>query len=400
MPSMVRVMLIAALLWTLTPTAGKSQLLVAAPRVNTFQATAHALISPDQPPARYIGLAPGPLGVDKVPFRLREIRPINQPTGAATNFVIVSPSSGVARATTLVALNPKVVPYMRPGYYSLFVIFENPERPEFGSGIEVNLYLSSPGLPEIASVVSAASMRPGISPGQLVAIRGTRLSTPPVTGEADSAGLFPTVIGHTRVTFNGIAAPLLYVSSEQINCVVPHGVAGSKSAQVVVELLSPSGLNDSSPAVTVPVSDTSPGIFTADQSGNGPGAIVNTGAGTGFNTESNPAPRGSAVTFYATGAGAWNVAYPDGGLVLASRLGWPPLPPGFPEFVAPLAPVSVTIGGQPARVVAAVAQPMRVSGMLQVTAEIPQGIGAGEQPVVLTIGNNSNSQQWVTVAVQ
>jgi uncharacterized protein (TIGR03437 family) len=106
------------------------------------------------------------------------------------------------------------------------------------------------------------------------------------------------------------------------------------------------------------------------------------------------------VTFYATGAGAWNVAYPDGGLVLASRLGWPPLPPGFPEFVAPLAPVSVTIGGQPARVVAAVAQPMRVSGMLQVTAEIPQGIGSGEQPVVLTIGNNSNSQQWVTVAVQ
>jgi len=123
---------------------------------------------------------------------------------------------------------------------------------------------------------------------------------------------------------------------------------------------------------------------------------VNTGAGTGFNTESNPAPRGSAVTFYATGAGAWNVAYPDGGLVLASRTG---LYLG-PEFLMPLAPVSVTIGGQPARVVVATAQPMRVSGMLQVTAEIPQGIGSGEQPVVLTIGNNSNSQQWVTVAVQ
>jgi uncharacterized protein (TIGR03437 family) len=150
--------------------------------------------------------------------------------------------------------------------------------------------------------------------------------------------------------------------------------------------------------VTVPVSDTSPGIFTVDQSGSGPGAILNTGAGTGLNNEDNPAPQGTAVTFYATGAGAWNVAYPDGGLVLASRTNLPP--PEFPEFIVPLAPVSVTIGGQPAKVVAATAQPMRVAGMLQVTAEIPAGIGSGAQPIVLKIGDNDNAGQKITVWVR
>jgi uncharacterized protein (TIGR03437 family) len=402
----VRVPAFAALLWALAPIAGRAQYIEAYPHQITFQFTAYTLIPPERPPAQFIGIAPGPLGIDKVPFRLREIRPTNLPTGVATNFVIVSPSAGVA-ATQLsglphvcpvIALNPKVVPYMRHGIYNVLVVFENPDNPAAGAtGVDVYLYLNLPGFPEIASVVNSASMRPGISPGQLVTIRGSHLSSPPVLGEADSRGLFPTVIGSTRVTFNGIPAPLLYVSNEQINCVVPQGIAGSKTAQVVVDLLSPSGLTDSSPAVAVPVSDTSPGIFTADQSGSGPGAILNAGAGTGYNTESNPAPQGSAVTFYATGAGAWNVAYPDGSLVLASQTA---LPPPNPEFLAPLAAVSVTIGGKPARVVAATAQPMRVSGMLQVTAEIPEGIGSGAQPVVLKVGQNDNAQQNVTVWVK
>lgn len=395
MPAITRVLAVAGL-WTLAAAPGNAQFVDVAPRLITFEATAHTLIPPDQPPARFVGLAPAPFGVDKVPYKAR-IRLNNLPSGAATDFVIVSPSSGVARATTVIALNPKVVPYMRPGIYSLDVLFDNPGNPAAGAGgVEVNLVLNYPGPPAIASVVNAASMRPGISAGQLVTIRGDRLSTPPVTGEADSAGLFPTVIGHTRVTFNGIPAPLLYVSNEQINCVVPHGVAGSKSAQVVVELLSPSGLTVSSPAITVPVSDTSPAIFTSDQSGSGPGSILNTGAGAGPNTESNPAPKGSAITFYATGAGAWNVAYPDGGLVLASRTG---IYLG-PEFLAPLAPVSVAIGGQPARVVLATAQLIRVSGMLQVTVEIPESVGSGAQPVLLKVGENDNAEQNVTVWVR
>ena len=177
---------------------------------------------------------------------------------------------------------------------------------------------------------------------------------------------------------------------------MPFGVSGSASADVVVDLLHPSGRHDSSQPFTVPVAATSPGIFTANQSGSGAGAILN--AGTGLNSESNPAPAGSAITFYATGAGAWNVPFPDGALVMSSRTGF--VPPIFAEFITPAAPVSVSIGGRAARLVEATAQAMRVSGMLQITAEIPVGVSSGTQPVVLKIGANDSAGQNVTVWVR
>ncbi len=83
--------------------------------------------------------------------------------------------------------------------------------------------------------------------------------------------------------------------------------------------------------------------------------------------------------------------------MLSSRTG---TAPPSPEFLAPLALVSVTIGGQPARVAAATAQRMRVSGMLEVTAEVPEGTGSGVQPVVLKVGENDSAQQNVTVWVR
>ena len=154
MSGTIRVLVIVAFLRTLAPTAARGQFVEASPRVITFEATGYTLIPPEQPPAQFIGLAPAPFGVDKVPFKVR-IRLNNLPSGVATNFVIVSPSSGVAatqlsgisRVRPVVALNPKVVPYMRPGIYNLDVLFDNPEHPEFGAGgVSVNLRLNFPGL--------------------------------------------------------------------------------------------------------------------------------------------------------------------------------------------------------------------------------------------------------------
>lgn len=394
----VPLLTLAAMAGMLGPSSIRAQWVDAAPRVISFAATGYTLFPADQPPARFVELVPNPFGVDSVPFRVREIRPTNLPSGIATNFVLVSPSSGVARTTILVALNPKVVPYMRPGAYHLWVLFENPERPDLGTGgVEVTLRLSFPGPPEIESVVNSATLQPEIAPGQLVTIRGRNLSSPPVTSEADSLGRFPTVIGNTRVRIDGLAVPLLSVSNGRIDCVVPQGVAERSSVEVIVDLLAPSGLHDSSPPVTVAVVDTAPGVFTADSSGSGPGAIENTGAGTGLNTESNPAPKGGTITLHATGAGAWNLPFPDGSLIISPRQA---LPPPRPQFLAPLAPVSVTIGGQPAKLISATAQPMRVLGMLEVVVEIPEGIESGAQPIVLKIGENDNARQNVTVWVQ
>ncbi len=57
-------------------------------------------------------------------------------------------------------------------------------------------------------------------------------------------------------------------------------------------------------AVTVPVQATAPGIFAADGSGTGGGAILNQDYS--LNVRLNPAARGSVIAIYLTGAGVTN----------------------------------------------------------------------------------------------
>lgn len=131
--------------------------------------------------------------------------------------------------------------------------------------------------------------------------------------------------------------------------------------------------------------------FTATGTGKGQGAIIqNSGSPVAAtpNSASNPTPVGSIVAIYATGGGLLSPAVEDGSVTLLGGL------------TAPMAPVSLTIGGQPAQIQYAAPPPYEVSGMLQINAVVPTGIGSGAQPVVLTIGSNNNASQQVTVAVK
>jgi uncharacterized protein (TIGR03437 family) len=100
----------------------------------------------------------------------------------------------------------------------------------------------------------------------------------------------------TQVLFNGTAAPILYAGATQVNAVIPCELAGQSSTQLIVEYM-----GAQSPPVTVPLGTAAPGIFTANGSGKGAAAALN--QDNSFNTPSNAAPRGSIVTFYATGVG-------------------------------------------------------------------------------------------------
>ena len=253
--------------------------------------------------------------------------------------------------------------------------------------------MAPPPPPAVTAVVSVATLQPDISPGELVSIMGTNLSTPPITSQYDGSGLYPTLLGNTKVTFNGTPAPLLYVSTGQVDAVVPYGVAGANSLNVIV-----THYGVASPAFSIPLVDTSPGICIASQSCSKEGGILNA-ASRSLNmvTPNNaeiPAPKGSAITIFATGAGLWKRSVPDGSVVLNA------FPPSVPFSLAPAAPVSLTIGGLPATILYAGSAPFKVSGVLQVNAVVPDGVDSGPQPVVLTIGERNNSQQQLTVAVQ
>jgi uncharacterized protein (TIGR03437 family) len=98
-----------------------------------------------------------------------------------------------------------------------------------------------------------------------------------------------------------------------------------------------------------------------------------------------PAPSGSVISLFATGEGQTSPAGVDGKTAGSA-------PP------APIAPVSVTIGGVPATVNYAGGAPGSIAGMMQVNAVVPAGV-SGSVPVVVTVGGVS-SQGGVTVVVK
>ena len=136
--------------------------------------------------------------------------------------------------------------------------------------------------PVIRGVENAASGSSyAVVPQMLVSIYGSNFGSQ--TAFASGSPL-PMQLGGASVTFNGIGAPLLYVSSGQINAQVPSGLQGSSSANVVVQTpvgasaafpvtVTPMGISDASPLMTS--FGSAPGIFTQDSSGCGQAAALN-----------------------------------------------------------------------------------------------------------------------------
>jgi len=241
-------------------------------------------------------------------------------------------------------------------------------------------------------VVNAASFQgTGVSPGEIVAVFGSNFS-PVVSGtQLASASLVSNNVAGTFVLFDGVPAPLLATSSGQIAAVVPYSVSGQTVVQVAHVLESTLNVYTgaaivSSPSVTIPVVASAPGIFTANASGTGQIAMANQN-GT-LNSASAAAPKGSTVTFYATGEGQTSPAGVTGGVNSGSVL---------PK---PVLPVTVTIGGVNAQVAYAGAAGGDVAGVLQVNVVVPSTVTSGSAlPVVLTVGT-VQSQTGTTMAVQ
>jgi hypothetical protein len=147
-------------------------------------------------------------------------------------------------------------------------------------------------------IVNAASyVGGGVAPGEIVTLFGSGIGPPDLVSlSRTSDRTLATTLAGTRIWFDDVPAPLLYVSDQQSSTIVPYAVAGRASVDVQVEYL---GVR--SDPVTVPVLASRPGIFSVDASGQGQGAILNED-GT-LNSSSNPARRGSVITIFGTGGG-------------------------------------------------------------------------------------------------
>ncbi len=302
--------------------------------------------------------------------------------------LIVSPSSGTTPLEIQVGVDPKRVGNWFPVQVSRSLYFTTVDQtPPLTPVVSVRVTLTTPDPPVIRSVVNAASLAPVITPGAVVLVRGTSLG-PNMAATLDQTGLFPTALGNTTVTFNGIPAPLLSSSPTVIKAVAPYGIAGQSAAQVVVTHYPKSSVEQVSAAFSVPVAAASLGIFSRAQTGDCRNQILNCdGDGCSPNSAENPAPPGAIIVFWATGVTACAGPGVDGAVGIVPRL-------CFGNNVG------LTIGGQPAQILYAGVAPYQVWGVFQVNARVPEGIGSGPQPVVLTIGESNNSQQQATLAVQ
>ena len=159
-------------------------------------------------------------------------------------------------------------------------------------------------------VVNAASyIGGGVAPGEIVTLFGSALGPAELVRlRLTDDGRAATTLADTRILFNGVPAPLLYVSDKQSSAIVPYAMAGRSTVDIQVEYR---GVR--SDAVTTPVLPSRPGIFTMDGAGRGQGAILNED-GT-INSPSNPAQTGSIITIFGTGGGEAAAGVVDGQLV-------------------------------------------------------------------------------------
>ncbi len=236
--------------------------------------------------------------------------------------------------------------------------------------------------PAIAAVTNAASYRTAIAPGQMVVVWGSHLGPDqPAPLQQDANGMVTTSAGAVRVLFDGVPAPVVYASTTQCAVAVPYAAALKATTHVQVEF---QGVR--SDPYEVPLTATGPGLFTADASGTGQGAILNED-GITRNSVSAPARPGSVVVLWGTGEGVTDPPGVDGR-------------PAVDVLPKPVAPVSVMIGGLPASVEYAGAAPGNMPGLFQINARISANVVPGDKvPVVVTIGKVA-SQDGVTVVVR
>jgi uncharacterized protein (TIGR03437 family) len=307
------------------------------------------------------------------------------------NWLVATPTSGTAPTTVNVSINKNNI--TSTGTLNGTVLVAATGGATGSTTVNVTLNVTS--LPTISSVTNAASYtNNAISPGEIITLFANDPAHPigpatPAYLTLDATGNVATSIGGVQVTVNGFNCPMIYASASQVSAVVPYEAKAYATATVLVKYL-----GQGSNGVPMTVATTVPGLFTINTSGTGQGAILNSDLSVNSAANPvNPAARGDVVVIYMTGEGE---TAPNG---VTGKVTTVDLTPGHPLTPAPLLPVSVTIGGQPAQWTFAGEAPGFVSGVLQLNVVVPTNIAAGNQPIVVTIGGNP-SQQGVTVSVK
>jgi len=234
-----------------------------------------------------------------------------------------------------------------------------------------------PGPPRLVETCIAQAAYPYVpgplAAGEIVSIYGAGFGPAQgVVAQASSNTIGPELAG-VQVLIEGTPAPLLYVSSAQINLVAPYLLDGLTSAHIQIVTA-----DTTSNEVVLAVQQAVPEVF---ESASGTAAVLNQN-GT-VNSQNNPAHIGDTVAMFVSGLGQTTPAGVDGEIPQAA--GGTPLLPIQVQFDIPMMPYAdVTYAGN---------APGLVSGVVQVNFRVPQANyvsgAAYPAPIVLYAGTVS-----------
>ena len=233
-------------------------------------------------------------------------------------------------------------------------------------------------------VINAANGISPVTPGSLVSIFGTNLASG--LAVADSIPLSNSLNG-VSVTFNGVQAPLLFVSTGQINAQLPWNVLSSGTAGTANVIVTRNGTP--SPAQTLQVGPFSPGIFAVNNIGvaiNPDGSIAApAGAIPGIPTKPAKVGDPGGLVILCTGLGAVSPAAVNGAASLDALR------------TATTTP-EVLVGGTPVQVVFAGMSPQFV-GVNQINVGLPAGTPTGNAVSLQIRVGGVTTTNSVTIAV-
>jgi uncharacterized protein (TIGR03437 family) len=156
--------------------------------------------------------------------------------------------------------DPNVLALANPAFNAITLTSKLPG--ESGNAIEIT-HSVTPATGGLAlTVTNPAGGRDAakIAPGALVTIVGENLSDVTMAA-APNAEVLPRELGNVQVYFDGIRAPLLFVSPTQINAQMPYEMLDTTSVTSWVRTVRQNGDVSVTTAVAVPITLQNPGIF-------------------------------------------------------------------------------------------------------------------------------------------
>jgi uncharacterized protein (TIGR03437 family) len=231
-----------------------------------------------------------------------------------------------------------------------------------------------------ATLFNSLGAPSAVTPGELVTLTGFGIG--PSTGvgyQPDAQGNIAVTLSGVQVFFDGVAAPMFYAQSQQVNTQAPFELAGKSETSMTLQY---NGATFG--PVTLNVEPAIPGLFRL-QPGVSAQAVAMNQDGT-LNGPSNPAPAGSVIALWGTGFGRTDPACSTGGLNIygaASLAGEPLVMLDFEQ--------TATNGAAFQHAQYAGSAPTLVCGITQINVRIPAPTQSGAQSVTPWVNTNEGA---------